>query len=423
MIKKLLGIFQNKQFHNLSFYGFGQLFNLVTPLLVIPYIVSVCGEENFGKTAVGMALCFFLMVFIDYGSDLVGVREIAINRDDFIQTQKIFATNYLAKTILLLGVLFLCLILFQTIPFFANEKKMFLLGLTLLIGQFLNPTWFLQGVENVKWITYSNIISKSIYLLLIFLFIKVEQDYVLINLFWGIGMIISNGLFFFLIIKKYKFSFSSIHKKDILQFLRRDFKMFGSQIFVSIQMYSPVILISYLGTNLMAGQYKIVEQVILIFKTYILLFFNYVFPNVCYSLEKNKQRGIYNWKLFNGANFIFVLVSMVFFYFFSYDIVSYFNPTNRYALSNLLQLAVFYPVLFALSIPLKQLVLAWNFNRFYVNLTSIAVILNIIAIIILLPQFQVYGVFYSLLFIEGIMILFYLICIRKKLFSKEETNQ
>ncbi len=423
MIKKLLGIFQNKQFHKLSLYGFGQLFNLVTPLLVIPYIVSICGEENFGKTAVGMALCFFLMVFIDYGSDLVGVREISINRDDFIQTQKIFATNYLAKTILLLAVLFLCLILFQTIHFFTAEKKMFLFGLTLLIGQFLNPTWFLQGVENVKWITYSNIISKSIYLLLIFLFIKVEQDYVLINLFWGIGMIISNGLFFFLIIKKYKFSFSSIHKKDILQFLRRDFKMFGSQIFVSIQMYSPVILISYFGTNLMAGQYKIVEQVILIFKTYILLFFNYVFPNVCYSLGKNKQRGIYNWKLFNGANFIFVLVSMVFFYIFSYDIVSYFNPTNRYALSNLLQLAVFYPVLFAISIPLKQLVLAWNFNRFYVNLTSITVILNIIAIIILLPQFQVYGVFYSLLFIEGIMILFYLICIRKKLFSKEETNQ
>lgn len=423
MIKKLLGIFQSKQFHKLSLYGFGQLFNLVTPLLVIPYIVSICGEENFGKTAVGMALCFFLMVFIDYGSDLVGVREISINRDDFSQTQKIFATNYLAKAILLLGVLFLCLTLFQTIPFFATEKKMFLLGLTLLIGQFLNPTWFLQGVENVKWITYSNIISKSIYLLLIFLFIKEEQDYVLINLFWGIGMIISNGLFFFLILNKYKFSFSSIHKKDIFQFLRRDFKMFGSQIFVSIQMYSPVILISYFGTNLMAGQYKIVEQVILIFKTYILLFFNYVFPNVCYLLEKNKEKGMYNWKLFNGANFIFVLVSMVVFYNFSYDIVSYFNPTNRYALSQLLQLAVLYPVLFAISIPLKQLVLAWNFNRFYVNLTSIAVLLNIIAIIILLPQFQVYGVFYSLLFIEGIMILFYLICIRKKLFSKEETNQ
>lgn len=423
MIKKLLDIFQNKQFHKLSLYGFGQLFNLVTPLLVIPYIVSICGEENFGKTAVGMALCFFLMVFIDYGSDLVGVREISINRDDFSQTQRIFATNYLAKTILLSGVLFICLILFQTIPFFSAEKKMFLLGLTLLIGQFLNPTWFLQGVENVKWITFSNIISKSIYLLLIFLFIKEEQDYVLINLFWGIGMIISNGLFFFLIIKKYKFSFSSIHKKDIFQFLRRDFKMFGSQIFVSIQMYSPVILISYFGTNLMAGQYKIVEQVILIFKTYILLFFNYVFPNVCYLLEKSKEKGIYNWKLFNGANFIFVLVSMVVFYNFSYDIVSYFNPTNRYALSNLLQLAVFYPILFAISIPLKQLVLAWNFNQFYVNLTSIAVLLNIIAIVILLPQFQVYGVFYSLLFIEGIMILFYLICIRKKLFSKEETNQ
>ena len=80
MIIKLLRIITNKQFINLSVYGFGQLFNLVTPLLVIPYIVTVCGEENFGKTAVGMALCFFLMVFIDYGSEIVVVKDVAVNR-------------------------------------------------------------------------------------------------------------------------------------------------------------------------------------------------------------------------------------------------------------------------------------------------------------------------------------------------------
>ena len=56
LVKNILG---HQQFQKLSVYGFGQAFNLVTPLLVIPYIVAVCGEENFGKTAVGMALSFF----------------------------------------------------------------------------------------------------------------------------------------------------------------------------------------------------------------------------------------------------------------------------------------------------------------------------------------------------------------------------
>lgn len=422
MIKKLLGIISNKQFLNLSVYGFGQLFNLATPLLVIPYIVSICGEENFGKSAVGMAMCFFLMVFIDYGSDLVGVREIAINRDNKEQLERVFTTTYLAKLFLLFSVIFIVSLLFFTVPYFKTEKPLFFLGLTVLVGQFLNPTWFLQGVENVKWITFSNILSKIIYITLIFLWIKNESDYIYINLFWGIGMIITNGIFLLLIINKYHFSFTRCNKDAIKTFLKKDFKMFTSQIFVSIQMYSPVILISYFGNNLMAGQYKIVEQVILIFKTYILLFFNYVFPRVCYLLETNKEKGLLHWKIFNSVNFVFVSSSMVVFYIFSYDIVSYFNPTNRYVLSNLLQLAVLYPILFAISIPLKQLVLGWNFNKLYVNLTAIIVALNLIAIIVLLPIYKVYGVFYSLIASEGIVILFYLICIRKKLFFKEKRS-
>ena len=47
MFKILKKILLHQQFHKLSVYGFGQLFNLVTPLLVVPYIVSICGEENF----------------------------------------------------------------------------------------------------------------------------------------------------------------------------------------------------------------------------------------------------------------------------------------------------------------------------------------------------------------------------------------
>ena len=422
MVKKLLRIINNKQFINLSIYGFGQLFNLATPLLVIPYIVLICGEENFGKSAVGMAFSFFLMAFIDYGSDLVGVREISVNRENKEKQEQIFTTTYLSKLFLLCMVLLITTLLFYTLPYFKSEQKLFFLGLTVLIGQFLNPTWFLQGVENVKWITISNVLSKTIYITMIFLFIRSESDYVYINLLWGLGMIIANGIFFVLIVKKYNFSFNKCNKDAIHNFLKRDFKMFTSQVFVSIQMYSPVILVSYFGSNLMAGQYKIVEQVIVIFKTYIVLFFNYVFPKVCYLLETDREKGLLNWKIYNGVNFVFVFISMIILYSFSYDVVAYFNPTNRYVLSNLLQVAVLFPIVFAISIPLKQLTLGWNFNRLYVNLTAAIVILNLIAIIVLLPIYKIYSVFYSLIVCELIVILFYLICIRKKLFLKEKNS-
>ena len=413
MLKLFNKILFHQQFQKLSVYGFGQLFNLVTPLLVVPYIVSVCGEENFGKTAVGMAIAFFLIVFIDFGSDIIGVREVAVNRDNPEVLNKIFTTTYVVKGIILLLVLTVASIIFLSFPYFKSEKIMFILGLSVLIGQFLNPTWFLQGIENVKWITLLNIVSKCIYLVGIFFTIKKESDYIYINLWWGLGMIVSNFLVFIWIIKKHQFSFLMVNKDEVFKHIRNDFSMFSSQIFVSLQLYAPVVLISYFGNNLMAGQYRIVEQIIVIFKTYIFLFFNYVFPRVCYLIETDFKRGIKNWLIYNSTNFVFVLFGMLFFYFYSYEIVSYFNPTNRYVLSNLLEVAVFIPLILAVSIPLKQLILALNYKRFYVRLTSIMVILNLFAIVFLLPKFKVYGVFYSLIATDLIVIIFYLYQLKK----------
>ena len=421
MQKLLQKIFSHKQFGKLSIYGFGQLFNLATPLLVVPYIVSVCGEENFGKSAVGMAIAFFLIVFVDYSCDITGVREVSIKRNSRIELEDVFLTTYSLKFFILLSVVIISLFLIFNVSYFQAEKALFLFSLTVLLGQFVSPIWFLQGIENVKWITIYNIISKTLYLALIFTFVKKENDYIYVNLFWGIGMFFSGFCFLVKIMIAHKFSVFNIKIENVKKLLKKDFTMFSSQIFFSLHLYAPVILVSYFGSNLMAGQYKIVDQIIVIFKTYIFLFFNYVFPKVCFELDSDKKTGFKNWKLFNGINFIFIFISMILIFVYSYEIISYFNPTNRYLLTNLLQIAVFIPILLSISIPLKQLVLAENHKRFYVITTYIVVTINLITILFLLPIFEVYGVFYSLLFTELLVIFFYLYSL-KEFFKKNDKS-
>lgn len=414
MLKTVKKIAFNKQLHNLSIYGFGQLFNLVTPLLVAPFIVDKCGEENFGKTAVGMAISFFLIVFIDYGSDIVGVREIAVNRNKKEEIERIFISTYIIKLLSLCAVLLIAILCISVFPYFRQEKALFYLGFTVLIGQFLNPTWFLQGMENVKLITFLNIVSKSIYLLGIFFTIKQQNDYIYVNFWWGTGMILANVITLIIIVFIYKFTWIKLTRNDVFSHMKKDFSMFSSQIFLSIQLYSPVVLISMLGNNLYAGQYRIIDQVIVVFKTYIFLFFNFVFPKVCYLLEHNKPKGYKNWIIYNGFNFVLIAIMMFIIRTYSYDIVSYFNPTNRYVLSNLLQVAIYIPILMAVSVPLKQLILGFNLKKFYIYVTYFVVIINIVLIVVLLKQYQVYGVFYSLIISEVITIIFYLYALKKE---------
>lgn len=400
MYKKVFAYGRSPEFRSFGIYGFGQAFNLITPLLVIPYIISVCGLAYYGRAAFGMALMFFLMVFIDFGSDISGVKTVATNRDNHKMLQKILVTTYSAKQLMLLIVVALMSILFLTVPYFRVDSAMLFLTLPILLGQFLNPTWFLQGIEDFGQITAVNILSKVIYVGGIFAFIQGPEDYIYINLWWAIGMISANAASFYYLLRRYNLHLEMTSVREIKEHFAAGFPIFSSQIFVSLQLYSPLILIGFFGTPVLAGTYRVVDQVVVMFKTYLLVFFNYVFPRVCYLLSTDAAKGVRYWSTYNGVNFIFIAVSMVLVYCYSDLIVAFFTADNHQEIVALLRLASCIPLLMAVSIPLKQLVLASNFNKFYVNATMIVVIFNVAMILLLLPQLGIRGVLYSLIITE-----------------------
>ncbi len=413
--QKAIVLILNKQTQNLLVYGLGQGFNLVTPLLVVPFIVSKCGVANFGKVSIAMAILFFLMVFIDFGSDIIGVKEVAIHRANLKQLEKIFITTFTTKLVLLIVVVSICTLLFTTIPFFNSEKQLFFLGLTVLVGQFINPTWYFQGIENFKGITTLTIISKIIYLSGIFLFIHQNSDYIYINFLWGIGTIIANGITFFSIMIRQGFSFKNTKKSDVLELLKSNFSMFFSQIFVSLQMYAPIMLIGVFGNNFMAGQYKIIDQIIVVFKTYIYLFFNFVYPRVCYLIDTNKKEALHFWKRYNGFNFLFIAFSMTILFVFSSKAIYFFTKKNVLESSDVLKIAVLIPVLLAISIPLKQLLLGFNKQRFYIRTTMIMVVVNMVLMVVLLRFFNIKGVLSSLILTEISIITIYSVLLKENI--------
>lgn len=404
-----------KQLVNLITYGMGQGFNLVTPLLIAPYLLDIFGPEGYGKVWTGMAISFFLIVIIDYGSDIVGVKDVAVNRDDKVALGKILSTAYIARFFLLCVVLTVMAILYYTIPYFSREKELFLLGLPILIGQFINPTWVFQGIENFKGITALTISAKIIYVVGVFLTVKSAGDYIYVNLWWGVGMIVANLVGFVKLFSTYNIAINNTSKDEVVAFIKGNFSMVSSQLFLSLQLYSPIMLISFFTGDAMAGKYKIIEHIIVAFKTYIFLFFNYVYPRVCYLLEKNVKQGLKFWRLYNGASFIFITLSMLAIYLLARPIICYFDKNAPYEIVELLQFGVLIPLALAVSIPLKQLVLGWDYQKFYIRLTMTMVVFNLIALVVLLRFFEIYGVLTSLLITEIITAAVYAIVIKKKL--------
>lgn len=410
-------LFQNKQFQNFSIYGFGQFFNLVTPLLVAPYIIKICGEEGFGKAGIGLSLAFILTVLVDFASGINGVKDISVNRENTYEVNKIVRTLFGIKLLSLGFIILFTLFLIFYIPFLAREKELFLLSLVILVSQAANPTWLLQGIEKFKLISLINIISKLLYIALIFLFIKSEDDYIYVNLYFGASSLIVFLGCIYLLIKQRIISFGLPNKKDIKDIFRRDYKLTFSQLLLSLQQYSPIILVGYLGGDFLAGIYKIIEQIIMMIRTYLQVIFNFFYPRVCYLIAKDHRHGIVRWFQFNSLNFVVVTVVLTGCFVFSKEILLYFNITEIENTSTLLRFALSIPLLFSVSLPLQQLLLAFNYQKQYVNITIVSSIFLIIILVLSFPYFELHGVFSTLLMTEALVILLYICSLRGNLFN------
>lgn len=400
-IKKLL---QKEQFRKLSVYGFGQGFNLVTPLLIAPYIIGVCGEAAFGKISAALALSFFLMVFVDYGSDISGVKDISVIRDNKDAIAKTLSVAYASRMVMLLLLSAVFVLFIFTLPYFSDQKTLYLLALTILVAQALSPVWVLQGLENFGWITFINVLSKTVYLAGIFVFVKQPDDYIYASLFWGLGLLLGHGIALVYLIKQYGVNFKAVDVAKVSDYLKKNSGIMGSQVFLSAQLFGPILIVDYFAGAALAGRYRIVEQVVVIFRTYILLFFNFVYPRVCYLIEESWQKCLKLWRLYNGLNFVLIVLAMITVFVFAEPIVLYFvkkaseeKAIDPVPLIQTLRLATLLPVSFAISVPLKQLLLAMGKQKAYMNITFGMVTLSTVMLIVLLHFMGLNGVFISLI--------------------------
>ncbi|MBC7607430.1 MAG: oligosaccharide flippase family protein [Burkholderiales bacterium] len=400
---------KKKNFTNLVVYGFGQGFNLLTPLLAVPYIVSKCGIENFGKTGVGMALSFFLVVIVDFGADIIGVKEVSVNRDDSKILANIFITTYAAKLLLTVGLLLILSLLFIYVPYFNREKSMFFLCLPILIGQFINPIWFLQGIEDFKWITVLNISTKMLYLVGIFIFIKKPADYIFVNLCWGMGMILPFSFGVLRCMKTFDLSFRSLIFSNVVKLLKEDYKFCVSQLFLSMKNYSPMLLIGFFGGFAVAGQYKIIEQIIMPIRTYLQMIFRFFYPKLCYEIFQSKSQGIAYWKKINTINLVIIFGLLTTIFIFSKQILGFFKVEqgNVDSMAVVLKYALLIPLFITGSFTFEQLLFSIGKRSIYIKVTIVTVILNFTIMFFLFQSYGLYGLITSLLITEAIVILCY----------------
>ena len=266
MLKKVLlslNFDKNKNlFSNIFSLSTLQIVNYIIPLVSYPYLLRVIGIENIGKLAFVTAVTSYFILICDFGFNFSATKQISDNRFQPLVYSKIFREVLLAKLILVITCFLLLFFAIYTFQIFNDSALLYFLTFGMVIGQAIFPIWFFQGVEEMKHISFINIVSKAIFTFMIFFFVKSDFDYWIVPLLTSLGYLFGGVYGLAVAIHKFNIKFEMPTFKEVFQQYIDGWHIFTSRIYVNIYSSSNIILLGFFTNSTVVGNFSIAEKII-----------------------------------------------------------------------------------------------------------------------------------------------------------------
>ena len=233
-----------------------QVAGYIFPLITLPYLARVIGIDKFGEIAFASAVIIYFETLVNFGFNYTAIRDIAKNRDNIVFMSKVFSTVMAARIILMLISLMVLEICILTIPFFYDNRLILWLTFLYIPGNIMFPEWFFQAVEQMKYITIINVISKLLFTVLVFFVIKEKSDYIYQPLLVSLGFFVSGIIAIIIIRKKFHIQFSYPSLEDIFLAIKGSANMFIVLFLPNLYTNFSTILLRSYGGEIITGIYS-----------------------------------------------------------------------------------------------------------------------------------------------------------------------
>ncbi|MEE9326121.1 MAG: oligosaccharide flippase family protein [Cocleimonas sp.] len=239
--------------------------NMILPLITLPYLVRVLGVENFGLVNFSLSIIMFFNILISFGFELSATREISVNRNNINIVSEIFSSVLIIKLFLLLLSLVILSILVVTVDKINQNAILYYVTFGLVIGNSLFSSWFFQGMEKMKYITYINVSVKVFFTLLVFLLVKDEADFIYVAALTSLGAIVGGIYSLWLVIYKFRVNIKVQNASLILRQVKSSYHFFLSGAANKGYRYYIITLIGISFENIAVGYYVMAEKLLYAF--------------------------------------------------------------------------------------------------------------------------------------------------------------
>lgn len=292
LLSNVKGLAKTSLFKNTFYLGLVKGAELVLPLVTFPYLVRILGPEYFGLIAFAVAINAYFILFTDYGFSLSATRKVAIYRDNLEEINNIYSSVMFIK-LLSLVLCFIALILSVSFVSRLQEHSyVYLLSFGAVIGNVFFPIWLYQGFEKMKYITILNLVSKVLYLILVFSLVTEAEHFWLVPALNG-GLSISFG-FVALIYAHHRFSltFSLPSREILVEVLKDGWHVFQSKLSINVYTASTTVMLGFFSGNSAVGFYSAGEKIVKAVQSLYAPFGQALYPYVCKLMSENESTAL-----------------------------------------------------------------------------------------------------------------------------------
>lgn len=282
---------KKKTLINLTSLGSIQILNLLLPLITMPYIALVLGVDNYGLIGFAQSIMSYFLLAVDYGFNITATRHVSIHRNDQDEMNKTFTRVTLSKLVIALVCFFVLLLMILFIPKLQIDPILYILFFGIVIGNTLFPIWFFQGIEEMSSVGILNFISKMIFTVGLFVFVKSPADINKVAILNSLGYLTIGVLSLIIVRKKFRIRLVKVSFKDILGNLKEGWDFFLANMAGSTFTTTNIFILGLLTNDTITGYFNLAFTVIRVCSTIALPIIQTFYPKVSFQYETSPKEA------------------------------------------------------------------------------------------------------------------------------------
>ena len=288
---------------------------LLFPLITFPYVSRVLLVEANGKLAFAASVMNYFTMAASLGLPTYGVRVCAKVREDKDKLSKTVQELLIINVIVTAVTFAVFVASIWIVPEFAEEKPLFLIYAVGMVLTSMGAAWFYSALEQYVYITVCSVAFKLLSVIMMFLWVKSPDDYII---YGAISMIAGSGSYVLNLINLRKFvSFKKKWTYNFRQHIKPIVIFFAMSAAISVYTNLDVVMLRFMKGNEEVGYYNAGIKVKTILVTVITSLGTVLLPRLSYYVQKEEKNAFYN-MVGKAVNFVVLLGVPLMLYFMIY---------------------------------------------------------------------------------------------------------